>query len=87
MPVHDAVASRFPLLDGIPSLQAAMADPEMDRRVRAFMEPPVDPAPDVPTRDLTVAGPHGPVPVQGLRGCRVRRRRGPRSSGCTVAPS
>jgi acetyl esterase len=64
MPVHDAVASRFHLLEGIPSLQAAMADPEMDRRVREFMAPPVDPAADVPTRDLTVDGPHGPIPVR-----------------------
>ncbi len=64
MPVHEAIASRFPLLDGIPSLQAAMADPEMDRRMREFMEPPVDPAPDVPTRDLSLPGPHGPVPVR-----------------------
>ena len=64
MPVHEEVASRFHLLEGIPSIQAAMADPEMDRRVRAFMAPPVDAAPDVPTRDLTVPGPHGPVPVR-----------------------
>ena len=41
-----------------------MADPEKDRRVREFMEPPLDPPPDVPTRDLTVDGPHGPVPVR-----------------------
>ena len=36
----------------------------MDQRVRAFMEPPLDPAPGVPTRDVTVDGPHGPVPVR-----------------------
>ena len=64
MPIHDEVASRFPLLDGIASLHEAMADPEKDRRVRAFMEPPLDPPAVVPTRDLAVEGPHGPVPVR-----------------------
>src|SRR3954451_25107059 len=65
MPIHDEVASRFHLLDGISSLQEAMADPEKDRRVREFMEPPLDAPPvAVPTRDLTVEGPHGPVPVR-----------------------
>jgi acetyl esterase/lipase len=64
VPIHDAVACRFPLLDGIASLQEAMADPEKDRRVRAFMEPPLDPPAVVPTRDLAVEGPHGPVPVR-----------------------
>ena len=44
MPIHDEVASRFPLLDGIASLQEAMGDPEKDRRVREFMEPPARPA-------------------------------------------
>ena len=64
MAIHDEVASRFPLLDGIASLQEAMADPEKDRRVREFMEPPHDPPADVPTRELTVDGPHGPIPVR-----------------------
>lgn len=64
MPIHDEVAARFPLLDGITSLRDAMGDPEKDRRVREFMEPPMEPPPVVPTRDLTVDGPHGPVPVR-----------------------
>jgi acetyl esterase/lipase len=64
MPIHDEVAARFPLLEGISSLQEAMADPEKDRRVREFMEPRYDPPTTVPTRDLTVDGPHGPVPVR-----------------------
>jgi acetyl esterase len=64
VPINDEVASRFPLLDGIGSLQEAMGDPEKDRRVREFMEPPYDPPATVPTRDLTVEGPHGPVPVR-----------------------
>ena len=66
MPIHDQVASRFHLLDGISSLQEAMDDPEKDRRVREFMEPPAEHGPPavVPTRDLAVDGPHGPVPVR-----------------------
>jgi acetyl esterase/lipase len=64
VPIHDEVASRFPLLDGIASLQEAMGDPDKDRRVREFMEPPYDPPATVATRDLSVAGPHGPVPVR-----------------------
>ena len=64
MPIHDAVAARFPLLDGISSLQEAMGDPEKDQRVRAFLEPTDAPPAAVPTRDLTVDGPHGPVPVR-----------------------
>ena len=66
MPIHDEVASRFHLLDGISSLQEAMGDPDKDRRVREFMEPPAEHRPPavVPTRDLAVDGPHGPVPVR-----------------------
>ena len=55
MGIHPAFADRFYLLEGIPSLQAAMADPELDRRVREYMEPPLGPAPDAATHDLTVA--------------------------------
>ena len=40
MGIHPAFADRFYLLEGIPSLQAAMADPELDRRMREYMEPP-----------------------------------------------
>ncbi len=64
MPIHEEVASRFHLLEGIASLQEAMADPEKDARVREFMEPPLTPPAAVPTRDLAVDGPHGPVPVR-----------------------
>ena len=64
MGIHPAFASRFHLLEGIPSIQAAMADPELDRRMREYMEPPLGPAPDATTRGLTVDGPHGPVPVR-----------------------
>lgn len=64
MPIHEAVASRFPLLDGIASLQEAMGDPEKDKRVREFLEPSDEPPAAVPTRDLAIDGPHGPVPVR-----------------------
>src|SRR6185436_8248359 len=62
--IHPAFADRFHLLDGIPSIEAAMADPELDRRMREYMEPPRGPVPDVATRDLTVDGPHAPVPIR-----------------------
>ncbi len=64
MPVHASVAERFVLIEGITSIEAAMADPELDRRFRAYMEPELGPAPEVATRDLAVPGPHGPVPVR-----------------------
>jgi acetyl esterase len=64
MPIHPDVSARFTLLDGIESPMHAMSDPELDRRMRDYMEPPLAPAPDVPTRDLSVDGPHGPVPVR-----------------------
>jgi acetyl esterase len=59
VPIHDEVASRFHLLEGINSLQEAMGDPEKE-----FLEPPHDAPVPVPTRDLAVDGPHGPVPVR-----------------------
>lgn len=64
MPIHEAIAARLPLLDGIASIEEAMADPEKDRRMRAFLEPTDAPPAAVPTRDLTIEGPHGPVPVR-----------------------
>jgi acetyl esterase len=64
VPIHEAVAARFSLLEGISSLQEAMADPEKDERMREFLEPSDEPPTAVPTRDLTVDGPHGPVPVR-----------------------
>jgi acetyl esterase len=64
VPIHDELTARFGLLEGIESPMHAMSDPDLDRRMREYMEPPLGPAPDVPTRDLTVDGPHGPVPVR-----------------------
>ncbi|MFC7571643.1 alpha/beta hydrolase [Klenkia terrae] len=65
MPVHPSQASRFALLDGLTSFEAAMADPASRARLDAFMslgEAP--PAPDVHVRDTVAPGPHGDVPVR-----------------------
>jgi acetyl esterase len=64
VPIHADVASRFHLLEGITSIDEAMADPEKDRRMLEFLRSPGSPPAAVPTRDLTVDGPHGPVPVR-----------------------
>lgn len=65
MPVHEHVASRFHLLDGISSVQEAVADPEKDRRFREFLQPTRHHHPPVvPTEDLRIEGPHGAVPVR-----------------------
>ena len=87
MAIHPAFADRFYLLDGIPSIQAAMADPELDRRMREYMEPPLGPVPDVATRDLTVDGPHGPVPVRVYEPADAAEPTARPCSGCTAAPS
>jgi acetyl esterase/lipase len=64
MTIHPAVAARFHLLDGIPSIQAAMGDPELDRKFREFANPVLPPAPEALVQDLLLDGPHGPVPVR-----------------------
>ncbi len=64
MSIHPAVAARFPLLDGIPSIQAAMGDPELDRKFREYASPELPPAPEALTQDLLLDGPHGPIPVR-----------------------
>jgi acetyl esterase/lipase len=65
VPVHPSQASRFALLDGLTSFEAAMADPASRARLDEFMslgEAP--PAPDVHVRDTVAPGPHGDVPVR-----------------------
>jgi hypothetical protein len=37
MPIHSAMSSRFPLLEGVPSIQALMEDPQY-AQVRAEFE-------------------------------------------------
>ena len=65
MPIHPAIASNFPLLDGLTSFEAAMADPEQRARMDEFMAITDAPAPpSVQSRDEVVEGPHGAVPVR-----------------------
>lgn len=63
--IHSAYVERFPLLDGITAIEDVYTDPELEERFHAFMQwRDAAPAPVVPTRDTTVPGPHGPVPVR-----------------------
>ena len=65
MTLHPAYVERFSLLEGIDSLEELMSDPELEERFHAFMQwRDSAPPPDVPVRDTTVPGPHGPVPVR-----------------------
>ena len=65
MPIHPVVASKFPLLDGIESFEAGMANPETRGRLDAFMSVTDAPAPPaVGVRDDVAPGPHGDVPVR-----------------------
>ncbi|GAB3790948.1 alpha/beta hydrolase [Nocardioides ungokensis] len=65
MGIHEAVASRFHLLDGIASFEQLMGDPALEERFHAFMQHrDAAPAPDTTTYDTTAPGPHGPVPVR-----------------------
>jgi len=65
VPIHPDVAARFPLLDGLSSMREAYGTPEGLAQIRGYesWEPLVGP-PDVATREETVPGPHGPVPVR-----------------------
>jgi acetyl esterase len=65
VPIHPDVAARFPLLDGLTSMREAYATPEGLAQIRRYesWDPQVGP-PEVATREETVAGPHGPVPVR-----------------------
>ncbi len=65
MPVHPDVAARFSLFDGLTSMREAYGTPEGLAQIRRYesWDPRVGP-PDVATREATVPGPHGPVPVR-----------------------
>jgi acetyl esterase/lipase len=68
MPFHQTIALRLKLLEDIPSMAAAFADPEFRSALEAFDSyPDATPPPSVATEDRTVPGPHGPVPVRIYR--------------------
>ena len=64
MPVHPAMSSRFPLLEGVPSMQALMEDPQYERVRAELGAHPGYQVPDVRVRSDAAPGPHGPVPVR-----------------------
>ena len=65
MPIHPAVASKFALLEGIPSFEAAFADPASRARLDEFMSHgDATPPPVVDVRDDAAPGPHGRVPIR-----------------------
>jgi acetyl esterase/lipase len=64
MPIHAAMSSRFPLLEGVPSIQALMEDPQYAQVRAEFESHPGYQAPDVSVRPDAAPGPHGPVPVR-----------------------
>jgi acetyl esterase/lipase len=64
MPIHPDVAARFTLLDGISSMREAYSTPEGLAQIRAYESWDAPPPPSVQTREATVPGPHGPVPVR-----------------------
>jgi len=64
MPVHPAMSSRFPLLEGVPSMQALMEDPQYARVRDELGAHPGYQVPDVRVLADAAPGPHGPVPVR-----------------------
>ena len=64
MPIHSAMSSRFPLLEGVPSMMALMEDPQYAEVRAAFESHPDYVVPNVSVRSDAAPGPHGPVPVR-----------------------
>jgi acetyl esterase len=64
MPVHPAMSSRFPLFEGVPSMQALMEDPQYAQVRDKLGAHPDYQVPDVRVRSDAAPGPHGPVPVR-----------------------
>ncbi|WP_249522561.1 alpha/beta hydrolase [Modestobacter marinus] len=65
MPIHPAIASKLALLEGLTSFETAMADPDQRARLDEFMSITGAPLPpQVRTRDETIDGPHGSIPVR-----------------------
>ncbi|MET1074689.1 MAG: alpha/beta hydrolase [Umezawaea sp.] len=65
MPIHPAVAGKFPLIEGATSFEQLLFDPAYRDRFAEFNRPTAGgPPPVVPTRADSAPGPHGPVPVR-----------------------
>jgi acetyl esterase len=65
VPIHPDIASKFHLLEGLTSFETAMADPAQRARLAKFMSiTGAPPRPQVATREESIEGPHGPVPVR-----------------------
>ena len=65
MPFHPDIAVRLPLLNGIPSLEAALSQTSMRAQMEAFdAYPDAPPPPSATTRMVSIPGPHGPVPIR-----------------------
>ena len=66
MPIHPAVAARFPLLDGLTSMREAYGTPAGLAQIRAYesWEPAIGPPDRGHPRGRRSPGPHGPVPVR-----------------------
>ena len=59
MPIHSAMSSRFPLLEGVPSMMALMEDPRYAEARAAFESHPDYQVPEVSVRSDAAPGPHG----------------------------
>ena len=64
MPIHSAMTSRFPLLDGVSSFEEFFTDPALAQRRAAFEAHPDYTVPPVEVRAESLPGPHGDVPVR-----------------------
>jgi acetyl esterase len=64
MPIHAAMSSRFPLLEGVPSIQALVEDPQYAQVRAEFESYPDHQIPDVSVRADAAPGPHGAVPLR-----------------------
>jgi hypothetical protein len=86
MPIHAAMSSRFPLLEGVPSMQALMEDPRYAQVRAQFESYPDHHVPDVSVRadiapDRTAPSPSGcTTTVQATARARAW-------SGCTAVRS
>jgi acetyl esterase/lipase len=64
MPIHAAMSSRFPLLEGVPSIQALVEDPQYAQVRAEFESYPDHQIPDVSVRADVAQGPQGAVPLR-----------------------